>query len=270
MRGVVSAGMGSALEALGYSGAFDAVYGASAGAINAAYFLAGQAAFGATIYYQDINNRSFINLFRALRGRPVVNLAFLLDDVAVRRKPLDVARVLASPTPLRVLATDVALAAPVVFGGFADAPALFGALRAGATMPVVAGDPCGYASRRLLDAALSEPIPIATAEREGHTHVLALLTRGADVQPRVSAFDRYYVGPRLRRVSPTLADRYLSRAEPYSALVRTIEAGRGPLGRAQVLGVRTDARVGKLERRSDVLEAGARRGYDAVMRVFAS
>ena len=270
MRGVISAGMGSALEALGYTAAFDAVYGASAGAINAAYFLAGQANFGAAIYYQDINNRSFIDLSRALRGRPIVNLAFLLDDVAVRRKPLDVARVLNSPTRLRVLATDVALAQPVVFGDFADAAALFGALRAGATMPVIAGGPWAYASRLLLDAALSEPIPIMTAEREGHTHVLALLTRGADVQPRVSAFDRYYVGPRLRRVSPALAERYLSRAEPYSALVRTIDAGRGPLGRARVLAVRTDARIGKLERRPDVLEAGARRGYDAVMRMFAS
>jgi predicted acylesterase/phospholipase RssA len=50
MRGVVSAGMVSALEELGLGEAFDAVYGSSAGAINTAYFLAGQAAFGTAIY----------------------------------------------------------------------------------------------------------------------------------------------------------------------------------------------------------------------------
>ena len=53
MRGVVSAGMVTALEYLGLLRVFDAVYGSSAGAFNGAFFLAGQAAFGTTIYYLD-------------------------------------------------------------------------------------------------------------------------------------------------------------------------------------------------------------------------
>ena len=57
------------------------MYGSSAGAINAAYFLAGQARLGTTIYYEDINNAQFIDLLRPLRGRPIVDLGFLLDDV---------------------------------------------------------------------------------------------------------------------------------------------------------------------------------------------
>ena len=107
MRGVISAGMVSALEELGLTDAFDAVYGSSAGAINAAYFLAGQARLGTTIYYEDINNARFISLLRVLGGRPIVNLGFLLDEIACRRKPLDVARVFAAASPLHVLATDV-------------------------------------------------------------------------------------------------------------------------------------------------------------------
>src|SRR5215471_14383302 len=89
MRGVISAGMVSALEALGLTHAFDAVYGSSAGAINAAYFVAGQARLGTTIYFEDINNRHFIDLRRTLLGRPIVDLGFLLDDVVERRKRLD-------------------------------------------------------------------------------------------------------------------------------------------------------------------------------------
>src|SRR6476659_5599828 len=76
MRGVVSAGMVSALEELGLVDSFDAVYGSSAGAINAAYFLAGQAAFGTTIYVEDINNSRFISLPRLFTGRPIVDLGF--------------------------------------------------------------------------------------------------------------------------------------------------------------------------------------------------
>ena len=47
--------------------AFDAVYGASAGAINATYFLTGQRE-GVDIYAEDIANKTFCDLGR-LVGR---------------------------------------------------------------------------------------------------------------------------------------------------------------------------------------------------------
>lgn len=269
MRGVISAGMVWALEDLGMTGVFDAVYGSSAGAITAAYFLAGQAGLGTTIFYENINNARFIDLSRAVRGRPIVNLGYLLDHVAVVQKPLNVDRVLQAPAPLTVVATDVDALSPAALRGFTTASQLFGALRASATMPIVAGPPWVYEGRQYLDASITEPIAIPTAEREGHTHVLALLTRGGGMRPSPSALDRYFVGPRLRRVSPALADRYLGRAAPYTALVNTIEAGTGPLGRAVVHAIRvTDYPISRLERRRDVLERGARLGYDAVMSAF--
>jgi predicted patatin/cPLA2 family phospholipase len=269
MRGVVSAGMVWALEELGYTHAFDAVYGSSAGAINAAYFLAGQAGLGTRIYHEDINCRRFIDLSRPFRGRPIVDLSFLLDDVARRRKRLDVGRLLEGRTPLSVLATDVDSRVARVFGAFEDAEALFGSLRAGATMPVVAGAPYEHGGRRYLDASLSEPVPVPTAERRGHTHILALLTRTSATRSSVSTFDRLFVAPRLRRVSPELADRYLARAAPYTDLMRLIEAGAAPLGQARVLGIRVEGpQIGKLERRRAVLVAGAQQGYDAIMATF--
>ena len=202
MRGVISAGMVWALEDLGLVDAFDAVYGSSAGAINAAYFLGGRAGVGTTIYYEDINSANFIDLARPLRGRPIVDLGFLLDEVAVRRKLLPIDRVLAAASPLTVVATDVDAGEARALRSFGSATELVAALRASATMPVVAGGPHLYGGRRYLDASLSEPIAVPTAERDGHTHVLALLTRSGDMRPRPSALDRYYVAPRLRRISP--------------------------------------------------------------------
>jgi predicted patatin/cPLA2 family phospholipase len=271
MRGVISAGMVSAMEELGLAGVFDAVYGSSAGAINGAYFLAGQAAVGTRIYYEDINNRRFIDLRRAVRGRAIVDLGFLLDDVAVHRKRLDVGRLLDARPALSVMATDVETERAVTLAGF-DAPAgLFSALRAGATMPVIAGAPHVHEGRRYLDASLTEPIAVPTAERDGHTHVVALLTRDGGMRSRPSAFDRYFVGPQLRRLSPGLADRYLSRAGPYAALMTVIAAGTGPLGRAQVVGISVPGlQISKLERRPGILQQGARLGYDAAMAAFGS
>jgi predicted patatin/cPLA2 family phospholipase len=269
MRGVVSAGMVSALEALGLTHAFDAVYGSSAGAINAAYFLAGQASLGTTIYYEDINNRRFISMTRAFSRRPILDLTFLLDDVMVRRKRLDAGRVLCGPTPFTILATSVETGSAAALRTFPNAPALAAALRASATMPIVAGDPWLVDGARYFDASLTEPVAVPTAEADGHTHVLALLTRPSESPRTVTVFDRAVVLPRLRRISPALAALYLDRGRPYTRLLETIAAGTGPLGRTKVTGLRPrPPMVGKLERHRGRLEAGAQRGFEAVMTAF--
>jgi predicted patatin/cPLA2 family phospholipase len=269
MRGVVSAGMVSALEERGMTGVFDAVYGSSAGAINAAYFLAGQARMGTTIYYEDINNRRFIDLGRSVRGLPVVDLGFLVDEVAVRTKPLDCQRVIASPSRFTVMATDVEAACRAPLRDFSDSPSLLGALRAGATMPVLAGPPVRLRDREYLDASLTEPIPVPLAEADGHTHLLVLLTRPSEMPTQLSPLDRWFVLPRLQRLSPRLAELYRGRGGPYGALLADIAAGRGPGGTARVLGVRPDGpAVSKLERSADRLRAGADSGYRAVLRAF--
>lgn len=271
MRGVISAGMVSALEALGYTQAFDAVYGSSAGAINAAYFLAGQARLGTTIYSENINNRRFIDLSRSLRGRPIVDLGYLLEGVAVHAKPLDVARVLASASPLTVMATDVATAQAVCLRGFSSDRPLIRALRAGATMPIVAGDPVDWCGGRYFDASLTEPIPVPQAETDGCTHILVLLTRPVESARVMTPLDRWFVLPRLRRISPALAAKFVDRGAPYRALLDCIAAGRGPASRAVVHGIRPGPpAIGKLERSKDRLLAGARAGYDAVTALLAA
>jgi predicted patatin/cPLA2 family phospholipase len=267
MRGVVSAGMVSALESAGLTDAFDAVYGSSAGAINAAYFLAGQAALGTTIYFENINNRRFIDLRRIVAGRPVVDLSFLIDDVAERVKPLDYARVLAARAPLTVVATDVRTGEAAALGPCRSREALRDALRASATMPVMAGPPVTVDGREYFDASLSEPIAVPMAEAAGHSHLLALLTRPVEAARRTTLLDRAYVLPRLHRLSPSLARKYRDRAAPYARLLEQIAAGRGPAGRAEVAGLRPQGPVvDMLERDPARLRAAAAGGEDAVRR----
>src|SRR5262245_49099238 len=115
MRGVVSGAMVAALEGLGLLDVFDVIYGSSAGAMNAAFFVAGQAAFGTTIYYENINNRRFINLARPAVGRPVLNLDFLVWDVMCRDKALDSAQVVRDGR-LKIVATNAQTAAADVLG----------------------------------------------------------------------------------------------------------------------------------------------------------
>src|ERR1043166_2046092 len=103
MRGVISCASLMALEELGLTEVFDEVYGASAGAVNAAYFLAGQAACATSIYYQKINNT---RLIRRLWHRQVVDLDELFDSIVGRERPLRVEKVLASRSQFHVVVAD--------------------------------------------------------------------------------------------------------------------------------------------------------------------
>lgn len=59
--------------------AFDAVYGSSAGAINATYFLSGQRD-GVNIYTEEIANEDFINLKRLFKKDHGTHLsAYIMD-----------------------------------------------------------------------------------------------------------------------------------------------------------------------------------------------
>src|SRR2546425_13217613 len=93
MRGVISCAALQALEELGMTAVFDEVYAASAGAVNAAYFLAGQAAYATSIYYQKINNTRFI---RRMWHRKLVDIDDLFDSIIAGDRPLRVEKVLAS------------------------------------------------------------------------------------------------------------------------------------------------------------------------------
>jgi predicted patatin/cPLA2 family phospholipase len=270
MRGVVSAGMVTGLEQLGMTTAFDAVYGSSAGAFNSAYFLAGQAALGTRIYSEDINGHAFIDMKRAFGPRPIVDLDFLVDEVMTRRKPLDVARVIASPTAFTVLVTDADSTEPVALRQFTSRDEIFAAMRASSTMPVMAGGPSAFRGRTYVDASLTEPVPVPTAEADGHTHILVLLSRPGGHRRSLSALiERIYVTHTLRKQSPALAKKFAERGRPYAALIEAMATGRGPCGRAAVQVLRpASSSVGKLECRRDVLERAGREGVDMVREAF--
>jgi hypothetical protein len=105
MRGVVSGGALIAMERVGLTSVFDEVYGESAGAINASYFLAGEAAFGARIYLEDLTSFRFINPLR--RGK-ILDVDFLIDEVMTSIKSLPVERVMQSRSRLFVSITNAA------------------------------------------------------------------------------------------------------------------------------------------------------------------
>ena len=268
MRGVVSAGMVAALEQLNLKEAFDAVFGASAGAVAGAYFIAGQARYGTTIFYEDINNRQFISLARLLTGAPVMSLSFLLDHVCIERKPLAVDRVLQSDIAFFAIASSLTREQSVSLGGFSDARDLFEALRCSARIPFFAGPPVNNRGDLFVDASVYEFIPFRAARAEGFTDLVVLLTRphGAG-RSAPGLVDRLLVAPHLRRYSAHAAATHMSRDRAYANDLAHLYAHMGGASQPRVLMVQMSADVPELppfDISRQALVVAAKAGFRAV------
>ena len=275
MRGVVSAGMLTALEHLGYTNVFDAVYGSSAGSINCAYFLARQSTYGTSIYYNNANCSSFISWWRAFSKRPPMDLDYLLYHVFTDIKVLDWQAILRSGIGFNILASSLDRDETVLFNTFHDRDGILSALKASACIPWFAGKPVIIDQERFVDASFFESIPYRTAVRDRCTHVLVLRTRPLGAQREgVSILEKfilkkYFSGKDIRHY-----DYYVnSRSARYNESVRLLESPVVAVDGydvqiASVAIPQRDGCVSQLEKGKSKLLAGAMSGYNCVLQHF--
>src|SRR5580700_5149171 len=177
MRGTVSAGMALALYERGLMSAFDAVYGASAGASTGAWLVSSEPERLRGWAHTDYA-RTMIRWSALLRRRPVADVRTLVEVLYQTEFPMDFDSILASPVEFHPLATDAATGESTDLRPMISSPAeLRLALRASAALPFLAGPPVRLRGRRYYDAGVAESIPFRTPLAQGATHILILRTR---------------------------------------------------------------------------------------------
>jgi predicted patatin/cPLA2 family phospholipase len=215
------------------------------------------------MYHGPLASRSFVNPARVLRGKPVIDVNYVLRYASGGLDTARHDRVVEGAAPIHCVATSVATAHPVVLAGMRTKEELWQAILASTRMPWAGGAPVELSGQRYIDGGLGAPIPVAEAIAAGATHVLALQTRPHGV-PRKSASrigDRF-IERHLRRLNPALVALYRERIAGYERIVAEIAAGSSEPGEQPpyVLGVRPAAGtpcVGQLERRSAILATAA-------------
>jgi len=266
MRGSVSAGMALAVHELGLLDAFDAVYGASAGALTAAWLLSSKPQ-GLLGWVDPRFARACIRKTNLLRGRPMVDVERLVEDVYIREYPLDYASVLSTPIELHLLATDIDTGEPAdLYSELTDGRALRLALRASTALPVLAGRPVTLGGRRYYDAGLAESVPFRQALRDGATHVLVLRSKAlhdgssvrsglgdvsVGVPPTLGA--RFVAKVALRKHTPQLKAAYLARRERMvddDRVLAAYDMDRHGAHQSAVLSIRPDPAVPSVGRLS--------------------
>jgi len=216
MRGIVAAGMVTALEQLGLTAAFDFIVGTSAGALAGAFLLAGQPGMGTSLYYEELVGRDWLDYRRLLRREAPIGLDWLIDDVMAGEKALDWERVIESPIPLYAVASELPEYRPALLGPFRSVPQLRDGLRASARIPVMAGRPVEVEGHEYVDGSLSQGIPLTSAESIGFTHVMVLLTRPrGEVRGRPTLLHRAVAFPVMNRLLPGLGTAFAGRADRY-------------------------------------------------------
>ena len=273
MRGVVSSGMVAGLEYLGLLPAFDVIYGTSAGAINGAYFVAGQAAYGTSIYYEDINNPQFMNPLRCLCGDRPLSLEFLFEHVMINKKPLNWRRVLDSQIELVPVASSLLQAKAVLLRGARSRYDLFLRLKASARIPFIAGPPVCVDGEDCADGGLFASIPFRQALDEGCTHVLALLTRPAGIPLSGTSFlGRHVLSRMLARHNPLLRNSFVNRVDRYGRELDWLNTQTcAPSCLPYVCAVSLPSgtpKIQRFEKRPERLVFGARSGMTSILHAF--
>jgi len=263
MRGAVSAGMALALHELGLVPSFDAVYGASAGAITGAWLLSSRPE-GLRGWAEPSYAKALIRWSAMLRGRPVVDVRTLVEVVYQTEFPMDFASVLASPVDYHPLATDAATGASTDLRPLIGDPAeLRLALRASASLPFLAGPPVELRGRRFYDAGVAESIPYRTALAQGATHVLVLRSRvvtdgGNGHGPGAASVLPEAVLPEAALPAPAVVV-----ADPGTAASGRVAAPPRPPRSIRLL-ARTTLRRESQELRTALLTRGVRTAADVV------
>lgn len=174
MRASYSMGSLLALEEMGLTNAFDVVIGSSAGAINAAYFVAGQAKIATEVYSECITNKSFINLFRLNK---IMDVDYLVDRLSNGKSTLDLKKIIESKVDLRFKMIQYPSAKECEVSVFEKPNEIMKLIGASATVPAISNTKIEIDGQKYIDGVVVDPAPLKSAIEMGCTDILVVLTR---------------------------------------------------------------------------------------------
>jgi predicted patatin/cPLA2 family phospholipase len=275
MRGAITGGMALELDRRGLRDVFDDVYGASAGALNAAWLLSGAAARGISTWSDPALRTASIRRSNLLRRRPIVDSSYLTEVVYEQLAPMPFDEILEGRPGFHPLATDAETGESTDLAPFiVDRATLKLSFRATTALPLLSGRPIELGGRRWFDGGLAESIPYRTALAHGVTHLLVLRSRRLGEQESASSSGRSarIVARYLRRYGEGAAVAFLARAQRLiedDERLDELEAGAGP---PEVLSVRPAAGgafISRLERDSALVSGGIEAGREAMVAALA-
>ena len=238
--------------------------------MNASYFLAHQPASGIRVYFEHCTTRLFYNPWRFWK---IIDVDYLFAHVVTLAKPLDVERLLTSPTTLWVAVVDQRTGEARLVDPRASRTPLLQILKAANAIPVLYNRIVDVEGHATLDGGVVIPFPLEQALANGCTDVLVLLTRPPNFRASPTGWwDRRAFDLLSARGSAGLRAAYAVRHERVNT-GRDVALGRSsPPPGANVATLCTDPSdpIRRTTTDADVLRAAALRYGRQVIRVFGN
>lgn len=153
------------------------IYGVSAGALNAISYLSKQKGRSLRISKDHFRSENCMNYKHVLKGKSIVNLDYLFDDVSNNIDPLDFDE-FNKNNRFVVVATNVETGRPV-YKVVEDYNKDLAYIKASASLPIFSKI-VEVDSLKLLDGGISDSIPIIKAIEDGYDKAIVILTRDRD------------------------------------------------------------------------------------------
>lgn len=202
MRGVYSLAVLAAFEEMGWTCCFDHVAGASAGAMNGAHFITGQARYGVETYIDYLSNRKFIDFFRL---RKLVDVDYMIDDLVRHTRPFNLPALLEASTELHIALADAEDASVHYVTNRSEDVDLWEAFRATGALPILYNRFVKVGDRLYLDGSLSDGLSLPRLLALGCRYIVVVLTKPLSFRSkRVSRPVRALAWWATRQYSPAL------------------------------------------------------------------
>ena len=224
LRGVYAAGVFD--RCMDENIQFDVCIGVSAGAANAASYLAGQRGRNYVFFTDYTFRKEYMSAGNFLRKRSYLDMDYIYGTLsnAGGENPLDYAAMLRNPAAYVAVATDAVTGEPVYFTKDDLRQDDYSILKASCAIPFVC-HPYEAGGRLCFDGALGDTIPIQKAFEMGCDKVVLVLTKPRDTV-RQPGKDRFFAR-RIQRKYPKAAQQLRLRAQHYNdgvALAKEYEA----------------------------------------------
>ncbi len=227
MRGVYSMGALAALEEMGFSQSFDHVAGSSAGALNGAYFITGQAGYGVETYVHHLTQKSFVN---PLRLRKMVDIDWLVDHIGKQARPLLLQKLLTARTTLHISLTGYTDGQTRYVTTREPGIDLWEAFRASAAMPILYNKSVKVGNGQYVDGSLRARVPIQRVVEHGCRYVVVILTmpHSHRIKSR-HAWLQSLSWPATRGYSTALRQALFEEDRDYNRMKSDLSRGQAPL-----------------------------------------
>lgn len=258
MRGMFSAGVFDAFMEKGF--VFPHIAGVSAGACNILSYMSGQKGRGRRIIREYVGDERYCSVKNWLRTRSIFGFDFILNDLPRKLIPFDFDTFYSYPGTLEVGTTDCDTGEAVWYTQ-KDMGEDFMPVRASASLPFFAPI-VHFNGRRLLDGALTDPIPVDRGQRAGFNKFVIVLTRNegyrkthAVPSPLVKLW--YPSFPKLQSILAQRPQHYNSQLQAAEALAAA--------GQAVIIRPQQKLEIDRLDMDKQKLLALYDHGYDCGM-----